>query len=138
MRSRSLSYGINWPCCSAANRNHDQLDRARRDRRPTRLLPARRRRGADRAAADREWTYGHVIAEYSGHDPGLAPQFRGRPANPVGVRAQIVRLATENPTWGIGACTVSSPEWVTRSASAVWKILRAAGIDPAPRRTGLT
>jgi hypothetical protein len=38
----------------------------------------------------------------------------------------------------IGACTVSSPDLATDRASTVWKMLRAAGIDPAPRCAGPT
>jgi len=63
----------------------------------------------------------------------------GRPSIPSGVQALVKRLAVENPDWGyrrihgeflalgyrIGACTV-------------WSILKAHGLEPAPRRSGPT
>jgi putative transposase len=100
-----------------------------------RLLPARGRRGLlvtpttilrwHRHLVRRRWT-----------TPYTRP---GRPAIPAGVRALIVRLATENPTWGYRrvhgelaglGCQIG--------ASTVWKILHAAGIDPSARRSGPT
>ena len=51
----------------------------------------------------------------------------------------VVRLAKENPLWGRrrihGELTKLG---VTIASSTVWEILRAAGIDPAPRRSGPT
>src|SRR5919107_4948591 len=97
----------------------------------SRLLPVRRRLGLlvtpsiivrrHRELVARRWT--------------TKPARPGRPAVPAGLRAPVLRLATENPTWGyrpihgelaglgyqIGASTVST-------------ILHAAGIHPAPRR----
>lgn len=61
----------------------------------------------------------------------------GRPSIASEVRRLVLRLASENPSWGyrrihgelIGL-------GVTVAPSSVWKLLRAAGIEPAPRRTG--
>ena len=67
---------------------------------------------------------------------------RRRPRRPPTVRsiARIaVRLARENPLWGYrrihGKLTKLG---ATVAPSTVYEILRAAGIDPAPRRSGPT
>src|ERR1022692_2541329 len=67
---------------------------------------------------------------------------RRRPGRPPAVRdiARVaVRLARENPLWGYrrihGELTKLG---VTAAPSTVYEILRAAGIDPAPRRSGPT
>jgi putative transposase len=67
---------------------------------------------------------------------------RRRPGRPPTVRsiAQIaIRLARENPLWGYrridGELTKLG---VTVAPSTVYEILRAAGVDPAPRRFGPT
>ena len=61
----------------------------------------------------------------------------GRPPTDPGVGRLVVRLAKENPLWGHrrihGELTKLG---VTVAPSAVWEILHAAGIDPAPRRSG--
>jgi putative transposase len=63
----------------------------------------------------------------------------GRPPAVPGIARLVVRLARENPLWGHrrihGELTKLG---VTVAPSTVWEILRAAGIDPAPRRSGPT
>jgi hypothetical protein len=77
-----------------------------------RLLPRHRRLGLlvtpatvlrwHRRLIARKWT--------------TTPTKPGRPWIPAGLRALTVRLATENPTWGIAASTANSPVSATRSA----------------------
>ena len=101
----------------------------------TRLLPVRRRLGLlvtpatilrwHRQLVARRWT--------------TQPVRPGRPAIPAGLRALIVRLATENPTWGYRRIHGELAGLGYQiGASTVWKILHTAGIDPAPRRAGPT
>jgi len=63
----------------------------------------------------------------------------GRPPTVPGIARLVVRLAKENPLWGHrrihGELTKLG---VMVAPSTVWEILRAAGIDPAPRRAGPT
>jgi hypothetical protein len=113
----------------------NELDRSRTDRR---VHPTAARSPTPRAA------------RHPGHHPALAPPadrppldrpagpaWSTRPAIPGGLRALVLRLATENPTWGYRrihgelaglGCQIG--------ASTVWKILHSAGIDPSTRRAG--
>jgi transposase InsO family protein len=63
----------------------------------------------------------------------------GRPPTPPSIGRLAVRLAGENPLWGHrrlhGELTKLG---VIVAPSTIWEILHAAGIDPAPRRTGPT
>ena len=101
----------------------------------TRLLPTRRRLGLlvtpstilrwHRRLVARRWT--------------TQPARPGRPAIPAGLRALVVRLATENPTWGYRRVHGELAGLGYQiGASTVWKILHNAGIDPSPRRAGPT
>ncbi|MFJ1609666.1 integrase core domain-containing protein [Streptomyces sp. NPDC088253] len=61
----------------------------------------------------------------------------GRPPTAAALRKPVLRLATENPLWGHRRIQGE----LTRlghpiAPSIVWEILHAAGIDPAPRKSG--
>jgi putative transposase len=63
----------------------------------------------------------------------------GRPPTAPPIRALVQRMARENPRWGYrrihgGLICLGH----TVAASTVWKILKDAGLDPAPRRSGPT
>ena len=61
----------------------------------------------------------------------------GRPPTSPGIARLVVRLAKENPLWGHRRIHGELAKLgVTVAPSIVWEILHAAGIDPAPRRSG--
>ena len=63
----------------------------------------------------------------------------GRPAARRTSRALVLRLARENPDWGYRRIHGElAGLGVKVAASTAWEILKNAGIDPAPRRTGPT
>jgi putative transposase len=66
--------------------------------------------------------------------PRRAP---GRPRTAPAIRALVLEMARDNPTWGYrrihGELTGLGHKL---APSTVWQILRAAGIDPAPVRSG--
>jgi putative transposase len=98
-----------------------------------RLLPARRRLEFPVTPATILHWHRHLVRRR----PTTRSVRAGRPAIPAGVRALIVRLASENPTRGYRRVH-GEPAGLGYQigASTVWKILNAAGIDPAPRRAG--
>jgi putative transposase len=63
----------------------------------------------------------------------------GRPPTAPAIRAMVLRMARENPRWGYrriqGELVGLGP---AIAASTVWKMLKDAGLDPAPRRDGPT
>ena len=63
----------------------------------------------------------------------------GRPATHRNIRTLVLRLARENPDWGYRRIHGElAGLGVKVAASTVWEVLKKAGIDPAPRRTGPT
>lgn len=63
----------------------------------------------------------------------------GRSRTLGSIRRVVLRLATENPSWGYrrphGELALLG---IRLAASTVWEILKTEGIDPAPHRTTLT
>ena len=73
----------------------------------------------------RHWTY-----------PRRAP---GRPGTAKPVRALVLEMARDNPGWGYRRIHGELAGLGYKLApSTVWQILKDAGIDPAPRRSGQT
>ena len=63
----------------------------------------------------------------------------GRPSTSAESRRLALRLAAENPTWGYRRIHGELAGLGYRlAASTVWKILKNAGIDPAPTRSKVT
>jgi transposase InsO family protein len=63
----------------------------------------------------------------------------GRPPTAAAIRTLVIRIATDNPTWGhrrVQGELVRLGHPI--AASTVWQILHDAGMDPAPRRSGPT
>ncbi len=78
-----------------------------------------------RALVNRHWTKPH--------------RPPGRPSLSAELRRLILRMAAENPTWGYRRIHGELAQLGYRVApSTVWLLLNRAGIDPAPRRAGLT
>ena len=62
----------------------------------------------------------------------------GRPATRRNIQALVLRLARENPEWGYRRIHGElAGLGINVAASTVWEILKASGIDPGRRRTGL-
>jgi transposase len=99
----------------------------------TRLLPTPRRLGLLVTPATILRWHRQLIARRWVTQP-VRP---GRPAIPAGLRALIMRLATENPTWGYRRIHGELAGLGYQiGASTVWTILHRAGIDPSTRRAG--
>ena len=63
----------------------------------------------------------------------------GRPRTAHAIRALVLEMARDNPAWGYRRIHGELTGLGYKVApSTVWKILKDAGIDPAPRRAGQT
>ncbi len=61
----------------------------------------------------------------------------GRPRKPEATRELVLRLASENDTWGYRRIAGELQRLgIEVAPSTVWAILKNAGVEPAPRRTG--
>jgi putative transposase len=77
------------------------------------------------ALVQRRWTY-----------PRRRP---GRPRTAQAIRALVLEMARDNPGWGYRRIHGElSGLGYKLAPSTVWQILKEAGIDPAPRRSGQT
>jgi putative transposase len=72
----------------------------------------------------RRWTY---------------PRRPGRPRTAAAIRNLVLEMARDNPSWGYRRIHGELAGLGHRLApSTVWKILKGAGIDPAPARSSIT
>ncbi|MEO3862860.1 helix-turn-helix domain-containing protein [Acrocarpospora sp. B8E8] len=73
------------------------------------------------------------------HARACVPKRRGRPPTVRSIRALVLRLIRENPSWGYrrvhGELTMLG---IKVAPSTVWEILKQEGIDPAPERASTT
>ena len=73
------------------------------------------------------------------HAARSRPKRPGRPQTVRSIRALVLRLVRENPSWGyrrlLGELLVLG---IKVAASMVWKMLKEAGINPAPERVRST
>jgi putative transposase len=68
---------------------------------------------------------------------GLTSHRRpGRPRTAAAIRKLVIRIATDNPSWGHRRVQGERVRLCHPiAASTVWQILHDAGLDPAPRGT---
>jgi hypothetical protein len=99
----------------------------------TRLLPGPRRLGLLVTPATILRWHRQLVARHWTTQPARP----GRPAIPAGLRALVIRLAAENPTWGYRRVHGELAGLGYHiGASTIWTILHSAGIDPSTRRAG--
>jgi transposase len=102
-----------------------------------RLLPGRQVRQLRLIISPRtllRW-HAHLVRRHWAY-PRRGP---GRPRTRATVRALILEMARDNPGWGYRRIHGELAGLGHKLApSTVWKILKDAGIDPAPTRSGLT
>jgi transposase len=114
--SRFSCYAINSPSWNARSRDRASNPRTERYRWPIFLVRPDTILGWHRRLVANHWTY---------------PHRPGRPFTAVETRGAIIRLASENPTWGYRRIHGELARLgINIAASTVWAILKQAGIDP--------
>jgi len=134
---RSCSCGIRSPCSSARSANRCCRGRTGRSwprwpgccpaqlRQLHLIISLRTLLRWPAALVRRRWTY-----------PRRKP---GRPRTAQAIRVRVLEMARDNPGWGYRRIHGELPgPGYTLAPSTVWQILKEAGIDPAPRRSGQT
>ena len=102
-----------------------------------RLLPRRRWTGIFPVTPATLLAWHRKLADGK-YDTSKRPK-PGRPPTGPGIARLVVCLAGENPLWGHRRIHGELAKLGVKVApSTVWEILHAAGIDPAPRRSGPT
>jgi len=103
----------------------------------SRLLPRRRWKGVFSVAPATllAW-HRRLVARKWDYSDRRRP---GRPPTAAMIHKLVLRMTTDNPQWGHRRIHGELVRLGHRiGASTVWEILHAAGIDPAPRRSGPT
>jgi putative transposase len=101
------------------------------------LIPKARRQGLRLLVTGTRSCAGTATSSAAARPPGPYAAKTGRPATRRNIRALVLRLAHENPSWGYRRIHGElAGLGVKVAASTVWEILKKAGINPAPRRTG--
>ncbi|MET7542616.1 integrase core domain-containing protein [Streptomyces sp. NPDC005507] len=73
------------------------------------------------------------------HADRSRPNKPGRPRTARSIRALVLRLVRENPSWGYRRVHGElATLGIKLAASTVWEILKAEGVDPAPDRASIT
>ena len=103
------------------------------------VIPKARRQGLGLLVTRTRSCAGTATSSAAAGPPGPCPAKAGRPATRRNIKALVLRLACENPGWGYRRIHGEPAGLgVKVAASTAWEILRNAGIDPAPRRSGPT
>jgi putative transposase len=102
------------------------------------VIPKARRKGCGYWSPRTRSCAGTATSSAAAGPPGPCAA-RHRPSTRRNIRALVLRLARENSGWGYRRIHGElAGLGVKVAASTVWEILKKAGIDPAPRRSGPT
>ena len=127
-------------CCATRSQSCTDRTTGQRSRRRTGPCWVRSRRPCrDRSDLAGSSHQRPCCAGIDAESPATGPDPAGRPCTSVELRRLIIEMATNNPTWGYRRITGEPLGLGHRvGASTVWRILKQAGVDPAPQRTSVT